>query len=265
MILRRHRPLWAAESWQSCGAQPRRRSPPPALPLRDCFRRCVTANLPPRPGCDPGRGVFAVEAKPLPNTGGPLGMHKPIRSRSTPWWGRLRERLLGPQPREGREPPLEQRSVEQPGYSGASRLHSTTGHLLRLSRPRLPSVRISVLQISSVRVSPLPTAGLWISRLIGCSRFPRSLGLWIPSSGYPAYSGAPGYKFTNRLWRSRITSVFPAMNGEPNWDIRLTLILPAMETRGTWEKPASPSPGYEYRSPPSCPPHSLPGDRFSEI
>jgi hypothetical protein len=130
-------------------------------------------------------------------------------------WGRIPERLLGPQPGEGREPPLEQRSVEQPGYSGAS----TTGHLITVIPPtatQRTDIRLTDIQRTGI---PLPTVGLWISGLIGCSRFPRSPGLWIPSSGYPAYSGAPGYS-------SPIGLAQPDYLGVPGYERRTELGYP---------------------------------------
>jgi hypothetical protein len=87
------------------------------------------------------------------------------------YWERLPALPLEERRLADQEPPLEQRSEGQPGYLGESLLHlHSHRHLLRL-----PSLRISCL-----RISGLPTVGLWISGLLGIARLLRSSGLWIP-------------------------------------------------------------------------------------
>jgi len=128
---------------------------------------------------------------------------------------------------------LEQQSVEQPGYSGDS--------LLRLRRHRAP---ITVIPSTATQRTAIPltdTQPMGIrpthSRAIAiqATRAPRPMDTPAALDTRPT----PVHRVTvhQSVWRSRITSVLPAMNREPNWDIRLTLVLPAMKTRGTWEKP----------------------------
>jgi len=147
-------------------------------------------------------------------------------------WERLRERLLVQPPREVRERLLEQQSVEQPGYSGDS--------LLRLRRHRAP---ITVIPSTATQRTAIPltdTQPMGIrpthSRAIAIqvTRAPRPMDTPAALDTRPT----PVHRVTvhQSVWRSRITSVLPAMNREPNWDIRLTLVLRAMKTRGTWEK-----------------------------
>ena len=83
------------------------------------------------------------------------------------YWERLLALPLGERRVAGREPPSELRSEGQPGYSGGSLLHL---HLHR-APITLPSLRISRL-----RISGLPTVGLWVPRLLGLW----VSGLWIP-------------------------------------------------------------------------------------
>src|SRR6516162_4999530 len=83
------------------------------------------------------------------------------------YWERLLALPLGERRVAGREPPSELRSEGQPGYSGGSLLHL---HLHR-APITLPSLRISRL-----RISGLPTVGLWVPRVLGLW----VSGLWIP-------------------------------------------------------------------------------------
>src|SRR5262245_43373289 len=65
------------------------------------------------------------------------------------YWERLRERLLGQQPGEGRGRLLEQRSVEQPGYLG--------GLLLRLHHHR---ARITVIPTTGTQRTDRPLSDI---------------------------------------------------------------------------------------------------------
>src|SRR6266478_8298564 len=108
---------------------------------------------------------------------GPLGLHKPVRSRPTgAWWGHIGSGFwCCDWSSGGWRAGSRSRSSDRRGNRNiwGSRYYTSipTGHLLCL-----PSLRTSWLRISGLRA-----AGLWLPRLLGISRLLRSSGLGIPS------------------------------------------------------------------------------------
>jgi hypothetical protein len=122
---------------------------------------------------------------------GPLGLHKPIRSGSTrPWWRYIGSGFWcchwgGSRGRAGSRSRSSDRRGNRDIWRSRYYTSTPTGHLLRL-----PSLRISCL-----RISGLPTVGLWISRL---------LGLWVSGLWIPCLPRIPGLLIPRRLGISRL-------------------------------------------------------------
>jgi len=151
----------------------------------------------------------------------------------------------------GREPPSEQRLVEQPGYSAASLLHLHRHRApITATRPTVTDIRLTVIQPTGIE----PTHSRALD-ILDTPVLPHTL---VPGLMDTRETRDTPLILLHRVTETKaakdtpLTSVPRPMNTVAMRDTRPTrqaispkatehtrptLVPPAMETRGTWEKP----------------------------
>src|SRR5215831_1435750 len=142
-------------------------------------------------------------------------------------WERPQERRSVQQPGEGQEPPSGQRSEEQLGYSGASRLHLLHHRALITVIPPTATQRTDI---------PLTATLLTVIRPMDIRPTHRRA---MDTQVIPVLpvTSVPRPMDTPAALDTRPTLVRRATVHQSTWRSRITSVLPAMKTRGTWEKP----------------------------